>query len=396
MYKMVNFKKKNTWIFFIVYLAYMSIYVARVNLSIAGSDMRELGILDEAQLGILGSCFSIVFAVGRMANGTLSDMAPPWLMLTIGLVLAGISNLLVSFFPPFIAIAIFWIINAYAQSMLWSSVLCTVSAIYDKSVVKKKASLMVTSVATGNIASILINTYVITHFDVKYAFIVPGVTTIALGILTLLATRNIKNEQKTAKNHTSIRQLLKSKELLIMNTVAMLHGVMKENISLWMAVYIVDTYFVDLSQSSFYILLIPVIGFVGRILFPFLYRVFKENENRVALIGFAFCILAAVVLCMGKVGMLISAIAMGGIYMAVSVINTSIVSIYPLSYQKTGNTASVSGIMDFATYLGGGISSAIYGVVIKHCGYFPMFVSWAVISIVSVLILARLKNKKDF
>lgn len=391
---MKNLKKRSAIVFFIVYLAYMSIYVARVNLSIAGPDLKSMHVLDEAQLGILGSCFSVIFAAGRMINGTISDSAPPWLMLGTGLLLTGVSNILVSFFPPFLAIGIFWIINAYAQSMLWSSVLCTVSAMYDKDAVKKKASLMVTSVATGNIMSIIINTYVITHFNVKYAFIVPGVVTIVLGVLTFIATKDIKNIKNTEKKHTSVFKLLKNRELLTMNVAAMMHGVMKENISLWMAVYIVDTYLVDLGKSSLYILLIPAIGFVGRVLYPVLYRLFHEREHAVSLAGFLFCLAATAVLCAGKVGMLASAAALGGIYMAVSVINTSIVSIYPLSYQKTGNTASVSGMLDFSTYLGGGISSAIYGGVIKHFGYFPMFASWAVISVFSAVLIFKVTKKE--
>ena len=69
------------------------------------------------------------------------------------------------------------------------------------------------------------------------------------------------------------------------------------------------------------------------------------------------------------------------------VINTSVLSIYPLRYSDTGNSASVSGITDFSTCFGAGVSSAVYGAVIKHFGYLPMFVSRAVISVLSIFIL---------
>lgn len=388
-------KRITTLIFFIVYMAYMSIYVARVNLSIAGPELKNLMILDETQIGFLGSCFFVVYAVGRILNGTISDSAPPWIMLTIGLLITGVSNIFVGFLPSFAVMAIFWITNAYAQSMLWSSVLCVVSALYDKKTVKKKSSLMVTSVATGNILSILINTYVITNFGVKFAFVIPGIITIVLSILTFFATKNIKNVSKTAEKKTPFKKLLKNKELLTMDIVAMIHGVMKENISLWMAVYIADIYRVDLTKSSLYILLIPIIGFAGRIIYPLLYKTCKENEKAVSFVGFVFCIAASLILCFNKVGMLISVLALGGIYMAVSVINTSLLSIYPLSYSKTGNTAAVGGIMDFSTYLGAGISSAIYGGVIKYMGYTPMFISWIAISVAATAILIKLNKSKN-
>ena len=82
-------------------------------------------------------------------------------------------------------------------------------------------------------------------------------------------------------------------------------------------------------------------------------------------------------------------------YAAVSMINTSILSVYPLYYLETGNVASVSGVMDFATYLGAGVSGAIYGVVINHFGYFPMFLSWGCISLVSILLIKNIEKQRN-
>ena len=199
-------------IFAIVYLAYTSIYIARVNLSVVSPELIDAGILDTVQIGILGSVFSTVYAIGRLVNGGISDRTPPWKMLTFGLVLVGISNCLVSFFPPFIGIFLLWTANAYAQSMLWSSVLCVVSKLYDKKVAKKKTSIMVTSVATGNILGIIINTVLITKLGSRFAFAVPGILTLILGGLVLFSTHGIEVETVTAKKHKSMFELLKDKE----------------------------------------------------------------------------------------------------------------------------------------------------------------------------------------
>lgn len=40
---------------------------------------------------------------------------------------------------------------------------------------------------------------------------------------------------------------------------AMVHGVMKDNISLWMTVYVMDQFGVDLNASAYFILLIPAL-----------------------------------------------------------------------------------------------------------------------------------------
>jgi len=392
----MNFKNSKI-IFFIVYLAYTSIYIARINLSVAGPELIGLGILDTAQIGTLGSVFSTVYAIGRLINGGLSDRTPPWIMLTSGLALAGISNIFISFFPPFIGICIFWFANAYAQSMLWSSVLSVVSSIYGKETAKKKTSVMVTSVAMGNILSIIVNTYLITNFGPKFAFIVPGILTVVLGLAVLIFTKDVKPSSETSvKKHISMLSLIKKRSVVTMLVPAMLHGVMKDNISLWMAVFIVERFAVDLTKSSYYILLIPTIGFIGRIIYPTVYKILKNKENTVSLFGFIVSAVCAVILCFKSVGIIPAVLCLSIIYAAVSMINTSILSIYPLHFTKTGNVASVSGIMDFATYLGAGVSGVIYGVIIKRFGYTPMFVSWAVISVVSIIMIIKINtdNKK--
>lgn len=387
-----NFKRI---IFAVVYLAYTSIYIARLNLSMAGSGLISMNVISTVQMGLLGSVFSTVFAVGRFVNGGISDRRPPWVMITAGLVIAGISNIFVGFFPPFTGMFILWTANAYAQSMLWSSVLCVVSQVYGEKEAKKKTSVMITSVATGNILGIVVNTFLITHFGERFAFFIPGAMTIILGAAVMLCTRGIENA-KTEKKHISLFKLIRNKELATMSIPAMFHGVMKENISLWMAVYVVDKYSVDLSTSSLYILLIPVIGFLGRAVYTPLYSMMGERENAVSLAGFLVCTAASLMLCFGKIGMAASVMALGVIYAAVSVINTSFLSIYPLRYTKTGNISSVSGIMDFATYLGAGVSSVIYGAVIKHFGYLPMFISWAVISVISMALIVKAERTQRY
>ena len=267
-------EKNKRLIFWIVYLAYTSIYMARVNLSMAGPDMISENLLDTVQLGLLGSVFSTLYSIGRLINGGLSDKTPPWIMLTTGLAVAGLSNICIGFFPPFIGIFIFWTANAYAQSMLWSSVLCVVAGIYDQETAKKKTSVMVSSVATGNILAIIITTALITKLGLRFAFIVPGAINILLGIAVYFATRRIKPDVKIEKSHISMWELIRTKEIALVCIPSMFHGVMKENISLWMTVYVVDTYFVDLSTSSYYILLIPVLGFIGRTIYPALYNMF--------------------------------------------------------------------------------------------------------------------------
>ena len=387
-------KKKNL-IFLICYLSYTSIYIARVNLSMASPGLIDNGILDTAQIGMMGSIFSIIYAFGRFINGQISDRQPPWLMISIGLVVAGISNLCIGFFPPFFAIFLLWGCNAFAQSMLWSSVLCAISNMYEEETARRKTTYVVTSVAVGNILGIILNTLLINSFGLRFAFLVPGALTIFFATWVLLTMRTGNESQTAPKNHISMLQLFRNRRVRLVLIPAILHGTMKDNISLWMTVFFVDRFLIDLNQSAYFVLLIPVIGFFGRMIYPTCYKLCREQEHRVSVYAFIVCIAASLILAFTDVTPLTAAICLSLIYTAVSIINTSILSIFPLRFASTGNVASVSGIADFATYFGAGISSLAYGFLIEKAGYLPMFLSWAIVSVISIFFLHSLLHLKE-
>ena len=381
--------RKKRLIYLVIYLAYTSIYISRVNLSVAETTLEALSVFDAAGYGLIGGLFSAVYSVGRLINGRIGDKAPPWIMLTVGLGVAGAANLLIGFVPPYIGLLILWCVNAYAQSMLWSSVLAVVSDIYRGPGLKRMTSLMVTAVAAGNILSILLSGLLISELGVGFAFVVPGALNIILGVFVYFAARNIHPEREAAavKANVPLGTLLRNRDMLLMSIPSVCHGIMKENVTVWMVAYAAATFGVGLDGSGLYVLLIPTIGLVGRLAYPFALRLAGDRENTVAIFGFGLCLAASVLLLFPSVGLVASVISLGAVYAASSMVNTSITSIYPMRFLDTGNVASVSGLLDFTSYLGAGVSGAVFGVVIKNFGYIPMFVSWCAVSAISIAAL---------
>lgn len=255
------------------------------------------------------------------------------------------------------------------------------------------ASYMVTSVTMGNILGIVLNTWIVDRFGIGYAFIIPGTIMLITAIFVFLAVRDVESGTKKQKKHISIMQLLKDKRILKMLIPAMGHGAIKDNISLWMTIYFVDTFMIDLSDSAWFVMFIPLVGFVGRMIYPFVYKICKDKENVVAAISFVLCAIISLPLCFNLNSAVLAVICLSLLYALISVINTSMLTIYPMHYIDTGNVASVSGLMDFATYLGAGISSWIYGMLIKNIGYSVMYISWIIIAVVSVFFLSGAERR---
>ena len=376
-------------IFFLCYIAYTCIYIARLNLSMASPAMREAGILTATQLGFIGSAFSVVYSCGRLFNGILGDRMAPKLLIVTGLVLTAAANLLIGILPPYVLILVLWCVNAFGQSMLWSAMLKTMTNVYGKAQADKKVPILVSSVSTGNILGILFSARLVSWFGIRAAFFVPGVMAAVMGALSAYIIPSVEIGSGQRKPFP-FKVLFGDKKIRTILIPAMFHGAMKDTISLFMAVYFLDTFGVDLAASAWYVLLIPTVGLVGRLVYPACYRLLQQREHLLSLLGFVACAVFAVVLCFPLDVPLVAAIALSMIYALVSMINTSILSMFPLRFAKQDLVASVSGITDFATYLGASIASAIYGLLIENGGYRYMFLSWAVLSLLSVLFLLKL------
>ena len=165
---------KKGGIFLLLYISYVIIYIARLNLSMASPAMRDSGVLTAVELGFIGSAFSVVYSCGRLFNGVLGDRLAPKLLIVTGLALAGAANLLIGLLPPYLILLVLWCVNAFGQSMLWSALLRTMTSLYGKAQADKKVPILVSSVAVGNIIGILLGSQLVSSFGIRAAFFVPG------------------------------------------------------------------------------------------------------------------------------------------------------------------------------------------------------------------------------
>lgn len=376
------------FVFLLCYISYVCIYAARLNLSMASPGMIAGGILTSEQYGFLGSAFFVVYACGRLLNGMIGDRTAPWIMVSLGLAMTGIANLLIGTMPAYILILLLWCVNAYAQSMLWSSLLRCMTGLYGKETADKKVPILVSSVSVGNIAGILVSTWMVEMIGIRAAFLVPGALTVILGIATAWVLRTVPEGSRPEKQKFPVAEFIRDKKIRGILLPALFHGVVKDNIGSWMAIYFVTRYAIDLESSALFVLLIPAVGMVGRLVYPVCYRLSKQRENMISVLCFGACGVLAGILCLNPSAPLVAAICLSLIYALISMINTSTLSMFPLRFAEKNMVSSVSGVADFFTYLGAGIGSAVYGFWNKGGNFVPMFVSWVALCAASILLLS--------
>lgn len=353
-------------IFAVCYASYSIVYIARLNMTMGLSPLIDMEFLSRNQAGIAGTTFFCVFAVGRLINGGLGDHFHPGRFLASGLLIIGTSNLLIGIFPAPIPIIILWGSNAFGQSMLWGSILKIMSTNRSIKNAERNTSLMVTSTAAGSILGVLLALFAIEKINVRAAFVIPGIMALMASIAVVRIIKEDTGAMTKKQNFASALSpagLFRNRNFLRVLVAAVLHGAIKDNLTLWMAVFFIDRYAMPLSETTLYIVAVLLTGLLGRLAFMPLYRFCRRNLTITTSISFGICVTAGGIVTIRGIDPLISAICLSLMSATVMMVNTSLQSIYPMRFTGTNQVSKVSGILDFFTYMGAGAGSLLLAFI---------------------------------
>lgn len=376
---------KRGFILGMCWMAYASIYLGRLNLSIAAPIMEQEELINSVQMGTLGSCFFFTYAFGQIINGYLGDIVNPKKIFSTGLIIAAVCNILIGFGPSVTMIFLLWSINGYAQSMIWGPLLKILAHTFIKEKERSRAAMILsTSIGVGSVLAILISSIVLEK-GFETVFWVAGIIMLIIGIASLIFIPYVNQSKIIKREHVSFFKIFLDNKIRAILIPNMAHGIIKDNLNLWIPILFMMMYGIDVKQVVTYVFLIPLATLVGRLIFPWMYHRCRENEKVVVTIAFIVCIGSLMPLVAYQIPIWFAALLLACIALAVSVINAAFLTIFPLRFVESNNVASVSGMMDFIVYMGSAIGSVLFGIVIKYSGYKSIILFWIVISVISVV-----------
>ena len=163
-----------------------------------------------------------------------------------------------------------------------------------------------------------------------------------------------------------------------------------------MTLYFVSSFGIDLSKIAFLSAFIPLAGFIGRIVYPIISKIFGGNLRAINTFSYAVTAVASVLVAINNFSVVLAAGCLGLIYAALSVVNTAALSVYPLRFAEKGGASAVSGLFDFCAYSGYGFGTLVFGYMIEPLGYSAVFWAWAALAAIAAgtVILFGLTEKK--
>lgn len=274
-------------ILYSIFIGYALYYFARKSFTFVMPGLIADLHYDKAELGLLGSIFSITYAVSKFTSGILSDISNPRYFMAIGLILSGVTNILFGFSSSLLAFAILWGINGWFQGFGAPPCIRLLTQWYSHS---ERGSWWSTWAISHNVGAFLIPLIVgwsLYYFDWRVAMYVPGVICIfgglflinrlrdtpqSLGLPPVEKYRNdysgLDMEEEQIGNKMGIMQLFY--EYILKNTyIWLLAGayffvyVIRTAVNDWTALYLIENKDYTVLGANFCVSLFDIGGLFG-------------------------------------------------------------------------------------------------------------------------------------
>jgi len=379
----------------VAWLTYAGFYLGRFNLSPAVPTIAEDLNVSLGTVGILGSVFFWCYAVGQIISGQLGNIIRPRIMISAGMLLVIIANLLFAFGSILWVLTLIWAINGFGQSAGWGPMLRILNTRLSVSQQKRLSPIFSMTFQIGTAAAWALATVMIYFMGWRSAFWMPAI--ILLGWLVVwwwygldadVATTQTAYEFRFSDLITDLRQFA------FPLIAASCTGFVYISFQLWLPTLLDATDFLPELVVLSITAIIPLIGILGMQLTSILlgrgWNVF--DINRILLILMAVALLAAgftrdiVQLVLITVGVLLGS-GLIGLFL----------STLPILIGEQ-RVSSAAGLFTASWSIAGGFSSIVVGTIVDRQGWggvYPLWVGLLVAALIAIVITQNQHKQQE-
>lgn len=397
--------KKSNFLIFLCWAAYTAAYVGRLNYNASMVEiLAQLGTTKEAA-GTVSSFFFFAYGAGQLVNGLLSKRYNTKYSVTIALVASCVINFSMTFCQGIDAMKILWLFNGVFQSVLWSSLIKTLSDNLADNKLSKAVMVMSTTVASGTFAAYglaaLFSALKVSWTCIFYvASAVVGVVAVLwfVGMSTInKSEKNSKTENKTSTKKLSLTPAFVMGVAVIL-VCAVTNGFIKDGVTTWVPSILKEEFGVPSSLSIIVTLLLPVLSIFGASLVKVLH---KKQKNENALNGIFYLatmiLVGLIILTLNLKSAPLTLVLFGGIACLMAAVNNVITSVVPLYSRDKIDSGLSAGLLNTFCYVGSTLATSLLGKIADTKGWNDVFVCILIFTVVSFIVCSVsvvLKRKK--
>ena len=395
--------KKSSLLIFLCWAAYTSAYVARLNYNASMIEiLSQLGTTKEAA-GTVSSFFFFAYGVGQLVNGILSKRYNTKYSVAVSLAFSSVINLSMTFCDSTDTMKYLWFLNGVFQSVLWSSLIKTLSDRLSDSKLPRAVMVMSTTVASGTFAAYgLAALFSALHMSWTCIFYVAAAVVAAVAILWFIGMSSLEKEEKSTGSQeiTKKSTLTFTPAFIISISVilvsAITNGFIKDGITTWVPSILKEEFGVPSSLSIIITLLLPVLSVFGTSIVNILHKKEKDENALNGIFYFATIILTVlIIITLSLKSVPLTLALFGGIACLMSGVNNVITSIVPLYSRDKIDSGLMAGLLNTFCYIGSTLSTSLLGKIADTRGWNDVFICILIFTVISfVLCLAYVVFKK--
>ena len=396
--------KKSNFLIFLCWAAYTAAYVARLNYNASMVEiLSQMDITKEAA-GTVSSFFFFAYGAGQLINGLLSKKYNTRYSVTVALAASCVINLAMTFCQGIDEMKYLWFFNGVFQSILWSSLIKTLSDNLADSKLSKAVMVMSTTVASGTFAAYgLAALFSYLSLNWTMIFYVASALVGAVAVLWFVGMSTIKKE-KQEKEITEVKAKgkLSLSPVFIISVVVILisavtNGFIKDGITTWVPSILKEEFSVPSSLSIIVTLLLPVLSIFGTTLVNKLHKRQKDENALNSIFYFAAIILTVlIILTLNLKSVPLTLILFGGIACLMAAVNNVITSVVPLYSRDKIDSGFSAGLLNTFCYIGSTLATSMLGKIADTKGWNDVFVCILIFTVISfaVCFASSVHNKK--
>ena len=380
-------------------LAYCACYTGRNILSAVMPQLIKEGLFDNTQLGAMGSSFLLTYGFGQLINGFAGNKISPKIMVFTGLFVSGLIVFSFPFLSSFYLTVVFWAICGFASSMLWGPISRKIISNTDY----KYGKILMGGTTVASVLGMLL-AYIFAFVSVKVynsdiAFYLSGSFMIISSAVWIVMDKFMpKNELKITNSNqeksATCKDFLKL-GFISMIVVSMTNGVIRNAVAFWIPTFVAENLGIELESVAFISMILPILNVAGTFVTLWALKFVKDNERIMCVWLFLLSIVLffLVLLFNGKNAY----ITITSLFIASALMTGAcnmIFGVYILHFKKTGMVSSITGFLDFASYLTAAGANSLFPYLLGISSWGIVVGTWIATCIVG-FVFSYIASKKE-
>ncbi len=373
-----DIKKRDIRIIFICWLAYTAAYIGRLNYNASiVALIADLGVT-KAEAGLVSSFFFFAYGAGQLVNGILSKKYNSKIMIFASLITSAALNLIMPLCGDISIMKFVWMFNGIAQSVLWSTLIKTLSDIVSDKMLPKAILVMSTTVAVGTFVSYGISAICVNCGAWQTVFYIASAV-LAVSAFVWISLYGKSSKKAAVTQVPKEEKVRMGKGIIIALAVTAFAGIangfIKDGINTWVPSVLYEEFDISQSFSILLTLLLPLLSTFGAAVIKKIHEKI-ESHSTMNFIMFAISALicGGILISMKIHSLIMIMLCFICVACCMAMINNVITSMFALDNRKLLNAGFAAGLLNTFCYVGSTVTSYSLGAVSQAKGWNAVFI----------------------